>query len=385
MKKSEKSKIGGNDSNKLPRVPYLCLISRCDKKIKQEKNSIDNESNNSKISNTTKLNNDIQIEKTDLNNSSEQEIFGIYDPEENDFNLNMWSQTDAQNVRSSISRINKLNLSTTAEKLFEITILSFSYPPKEMDEKEFLNLKIDWMINNKKTILVEKFLKQNESFHNKKKVIQYLVDENIAKANLKKGCEKISFIDKSIRDPYLEKFKIYCLIFNNKKNEAQLLYDILKEQKQSDKFFDDKANFLLGITNKTASEIRDDNLLNFYLSSITTNNFKYEPKKDTKKEIWEYLNSANLIKVDNFENKEKIKKLEIAANKNQFKKKNIFDIYKKIPFDLNNLIDAENIYQNLDGSDARALIYQKFLLSDNIENKIQLLFLLKDLFKKDNL
>ncbi len=299
------------------------------KKIKQEKNSIDNESNNSKISNTTKLNNDIQIEKTDLDNSSGQEIFGIYDPEENDFNLNMWSQTDAQNVRSSISRINKLNLSTTAEKLFEITILSFSYPPKEMDEKEFLNLKIDWMINNKKTILVEKFLKQNESFHNKKKVIQYLVDENIAKANLKKGCEKISFIDKSIRDPYLEKFKIYCLIFNNKKNEAQLLYDILKEQKQSDKFFDDKANFLLGITNKTTSKIRDDNLLNFYLSSITTNNFKYEPKKDTKKEIWEYLNSANLIQVDNFENKEKIKKLEIAANKNQFKKKKYFRYLQK--------------------------------------------------------
>ena len=44
-----------------------------------------------------------------------QEIFGIYDPEENDFNLNMWSQKDAQNVRSSISRINKLNLSNTAD------------------------------------------------------------------------------------------------------------------------------------------------------------------------------------------------------------------------------------------------------------------------------
>ena len=97
------------------------------KKIKQEKNSIDNESNNSKISNTTKLNNDIQIEKTDLDNSSGQEIFGIYDPEENDFNLNMWSQTDAQNVRSSISRINKLNLSTTAEKLFEINTLRMEF------------------------------------------------------------------------------------------------------------------------------------------------------------------------------------------------------------------------------------------------------------------
>ncbi len=350
-----------------------------------EKKPKTNLNNNNQILNTSKLNNDIQIEKADSNDSNKLKIFGIYDPEENDFNLNMWSKTDAQNVRSSISRINKLNLSTTAEKLFEITILSFSYPPKKMDEKEFLDLKIDWMINNKKTILVEKFLKQNDSFHNKKKVVQYLVDENIAKANLKEGCEKIGFIDKSIKDPYLEKFKIYCLIFNNKKNEAQLLYDILREQNQSDKFFDDKANFLLGISNKTTNKINDDNLLNFYLSSITIENFKYEPKKNTKKVIWEYLNSANLIKVDNFENKEKIKKLELAANKDQFEKKKIFDIYRKIPFDLNNLIDAENIYQTLDGSDARALIYQKFLLSDNVENKVQLLFLLKNLFKKDNL
>ena len=77
----------------------------------------------------------------------------------------------------------------------------------------------------------------------------------------KEGCDKIRFIDAKIKDPYLEKFKIYCLIFNNKKNEAQLLYDILKEQKQSDKFFDDKANFLLSISNKTTSKIRDDNLL----------------------------------------------------------------------------------------------------------------------------
>ena len=117
-----------------------------------------------------------------------------------------------------------------------------------MDDKEFVNLKVNWMIENKRSDLIEKFLKQNDKFYNKKKAIQYLVDENIAKANIKKSCDKISFLDKNIQDPYLEKFKIYCLVFNDKKNEAQLLYDILKEQKKSDKFFDDKINFLLGIT-----------------------------------------------------------------------------------------------------------------------------------------
>ena len=63
---------------------------------------------------------------------------------------------------------------------------------------------------------------------------------------LRKGCEKIEFIDSTIKDAYLEKFKIYCLVFNNKKSQAQLLLDLLREQKQSDKFFDDKIKFLLG-------------------------------------------------------------------------------------------------------------------------------------------
>ena len=163
------------------------------------------------------------------------------------------------------------------------------------------------------------------------------------------------------------------------------MYDILREEKNSDKFFDDKINYLLGITEKTNNKIQEDNLLNFYLSSITIKNFNYEPKKNTKKEIWEYLNSANLIKLEDVDDKEKIKELEIAANEGQLESQKIFDIYKRIPFSLSNLINAKNIYQTLETSDARALIYQKYLLSDNYESKIDLLFLLDDLFKKDNL
>ena len=348
-------------------------------------NDISDNTINSEIFKKSQTNMNIKIEDEILHNSKDIKIFGIYDPAENNFDLNMWSKTEAEDVRSSLVRINKIKLSSTATKLFESTIFSFAYPPQGMDDKEFIDLKINWLIENKRTDLIENILNQNEIFHNKKKVIQYLVDQNIAKANLKEGCKKINFIDKNIKDPYLEKFKIYCLIFNGKKNEAQLLYDILKEQNQSDKFFDDKINFLLGIKSKTDNKIRDDNLLNFYLSSITIDNFKYEPKKNTKKIIWEYLNAANLIRLDDIKDKEKLKSLEIAANQNQFEKKKIFDIYKKIPFDLNTLVDAEEIYQKLNGSDARALIYQKFLLSDNNEKKIKLLFLLKDLFKKDNL
>jgi len=348
-------------------------------------NNTSNNTINSEIFKKSQTNTSIKIENEILENSQDAKIFGIYDPAENNFNLNMWTQTEAENVRSSFNRINKIQLSNTATKLFENTILSFAYPPKGMDEKEFVNLKIDWMIENKRIDLIEKFLKQNNTFPNKKKLIQYLVDNSIAQANIKEGCNKINFLDKNIKDSYLEKFKIYCLVFNKKKNEAQLQLDILREENQSDKFFDNKINFLLGVTSKTSKKIKDDNLLNFYLSSVTIKNFKYEPKENTKKIIWEYLNAANLIKLDDDRDKEKIKNLEIAANQNQFDKENIFNIYSNITFDLNSLIKAEDTYQTFDNIDARALIYQKYLLSDNEENKIKLLFLLKDLFKKDNL
>jgi len=344
-----------------------------------------NKTLNTEVFNKSKINNEIKIENEISSNLRDAELFGIYEPANSNFNLNMWSQTDAEDIRSSLKRIKKIKLSKFAQNLFENTFFSFSYPPKGMDNKEFIDLKIDWMISNKRLNLIEESLKQNNKFHNKKKIIQYLVDDNIARADLKEGCEKIDFIDKNIKDQYLEKFKIYCLIFNDKKNEAQLLHDILKEQNQSDKFFDDKINFLLGINNKNSKQIKDNNLLNFYLSSITVENFKYEPNKNTKKIIWEYLNAANLIKLDDTENKQKLKNLETAANNNQFDKEKIFEIYKRIPFDLNNLINAENIYQSLENSDSRAIIYQKFLLSDNNNNKIKLLFLLKDLFEKDKL
>ena len=348
-------------------------------------NNPSNNTINSEIFKKSQTNENIKIENEILENSQDPKIFGIYDPAENNFNLNMWTQTEAEDVRSSFNRINKIQLSNTATKLFENTILSFAFPPKSMEEKEFVNLKINWMIENKRVDLIEKFLKQNNTFPNKKKLIQYLVDSNIAKANIKEGCNKIDFLDKNIKDSYLDKFKIYCLVFNKKKNEAQLQFDILREENKSDNFFDDKISFLLGITSKTTKKIKDDNLLNFYLSSVTIKNFTYEPTKKTQKIIWEYLNAANLIKLEDDRDKEKLKSLEIAANQDQFDKKKIFDIYSNISFDLDSLIKAEDIYLTFDNIDARALIYQKYLLSDNEENKIKLLFLLKDLFQKDKL
>ena len=253
-----------------------------------------------------------------------------------------------------------------------------------MTNSEFVKLKLNWMINNNRSDLIENFLSQNDEFDEKSKAVQYLVDENIAQANIKAGCEKIKFIDTKIKDSYLEKFKIYCLVFDNQKSEAQLLLDLLREQNQSDPFFDDKIDFILGISKKTSTKINEKNLLNFYLSSITIENFKYEPTEKTKKEIWKYLNAANLIKLEDYSDKNKIKDLELAAQLGQIDEKIIFNIYKQIPFNLNTLINAKNLYQTLDKIDARALIFQKYLLSEEINSKVEYLFI-RGSFRQDDL
>ena len=118
---------------------------------------------------------------------------------------------------------------------------------------------------------------------------------------------------------------------------------------------------------------------------MTTSDFNYKPSSKTKPEIWKYLNAANLIKFDEANNKERLKELEIAANNNKLDKKTIFEFYRQIPFNLNNLINAKNTYQTFEEMDARALIYQKYLLSETNENKIEYLFILEDLFEKSNL
>ncbi len=355
---------------------------------KSEETKKNNTEEKSKID-ISKINQDKKEEikiSDNQNEDSPVKLIGLYDPGKNDLSLEMWSETNGDLIRDSIKRIEKIKLSKFSEEIFINTILTYSYPPnKNLSEKEFLNLKINWLIKNNKINIIESFLNNNLEFEGKSKLIKYLVDFYISSANLPEGCKKADFINKEIKDNYLDKFRIYCLILNEKKEEAQLNFDLLREEGRSEKFFDDKILFLLGMVEKPNNKISDKNLLNFYLSSITVEGFNYEPSKKTDKNIWKYLVASNLIVIDKLEDPETIKKYEVAANEGTFEKEKIFEIYMSIPFNINQLINASTIYQSLESHEGRALIYQRALLSDDVENKLKLLLLLKDLFEKEKL
>ena len=208
----------------LSKYLYIFFIFFFSNFVSAEEDSVDiwkkNKNKNLEVSTEEKLNQTIEekkkidtnktldsnIEITENINSEniEKDIFGIFDPQENNFTLNMWSNTKGEDIEAVFKRINKINLSKSAEDIFTDTIMTYSYLPQGMSDSDFLNLKINWLIKNDKVNLLENFLNKNENFKGKKRIIQYLVDKNIAKADLKQGCEKSNFISKEIKDAYLE-------------------------------------------------------------------------------------------------------------------------------------------------------------------------------------
>jgi hypothetical protein len=360
------------------------------KKENQEQKSIENNNTNDITIENPTLSNDINkiVIKVDEDEveDHDQAVIGIFDPEENNFSLDMWSDTDGADIKKVLKRINKIKLSKSSEDLLFQILFTNSYSPKKnLDAEEFLKIKINWLIEKKRIKDLELLLKSNPEVGENSKAVKFLINEYLSSADIGSACEKINFVRPKIQNDYLEKFIVYCLINNDQKDEAQIYLDLLIEKGLKDKFFVDKINFLLGVQDNTNQNILDNNILNFYLSHITIKNFVYEPNDKTSKYIWRYLSSANLIQVNDLEDENIVLKYEQAAAQNSFVEDEIFKIYLKMNFNFNQLANSEEIYKNLPSYKARALIYQSLKLSDNVERKINLAFLLKDLFKKDKI
>ena len=321
--------------------------------------------------------------------SKEIELYGLYDPEDYGLEINMWSNSDGDQLKSIFSKINKMRLSKDASEIVKISMLTNSYPPKKnILEKEFFKFKSDWLIKNSDLELIEEYIVKNQIFDYHPELTKYLVDQYLSKANIEKACEIFSKNSKPINDEYLSKYNIYCLILTDKKDEAQIIFDLKKELGFNDKYFENKINFLLGFTQKIDTNISEKTILDFHLAHIVNPNFTFEPKDSTKKIIWKYLSASNLL--NNFEKiqiteLDKISTLEKATHNKNYPEKDLLEIYKRFQFNINQLLNVKNSYKSLSSIEARALIYQKILLESEMVEKLKLLKLLKKSFKNDDL
>ena len=335
-----------------------------------------------------------QIVKTNIFQENNEDldfnkVYGLFDPEENNLSLEIWIESDGKILLEQLKRIETINLSKDSEELLIKILFTNSYlPVKNINSSDFLDYKLEWLIKKDKVDIIEEFLSKNPDIENNTNLLKYLIDKDLSEADINKACEKIKFFNKGTNDDYLQKFKIYCLINGNNLAEAQLQYDLLNEKGSIDNFYNKKINYLLGYTEETDGEVSDKNLLNFYLSHIANSDFQYDPSMKTSKYIWKYLSSSNLLADPNsidLEDETKFNLYEWAAANNSYNKKELFNIYGKFLFSFDQFLNAEEIYETLPPYKARALIYQTASLSDNLEKKLNLLVLLNDLFKKDDI
>ena len=85
------------------------------------------------------------------------------------------------------------------------------------------------------------------------------------------------------------------MIKSNKKDEAQIIFDLKKELGFKDQYFEKKINYLFGYTDKIDESISEKSLFYFHLAYEANPNFIFEPKDNTDKIIWKYLSSSNLL------------------------------------------------------------------------------------------
>ena len=144
----------------------------------------------------------------------------------------------------------------------------------------------------------------------------------------------------------------------------------------------------MGYENKVNTEISENTILDFHLSHRSNPDFKFEPKKSTTEEIWKYLSTSNLL--DNTENIEptdfdKITIIEKAVHEKNYTEKELYNLYKRFQFNINQLLNVKDSSKVLSSIEARALIYQGILITTETKKKLELINALKNSFINENI
>ena len=322
-------------------------------------------------------------------NSKEIKIIGLYDPGDFGLTIDMWSNSNGDQLKYLFSNLAKINLSRDASELMNIVLLTNAYyPKKNISEKDFLKIKSDWLIKHDNLELIEEYLIKNDILNLHPKLSKYLIDKYLSESKLDKACKIFLNNSEPIKDNYLSKFNIYCLINNGKKDEAQLILDLKKELGFNEQYFENKLNYLFGYTNEIDKTISEKSILDFHLAHKTNPEFSFEPKENTNPLIWKYLAASNLLYQTNeidLDELEKIELIEFATHNKNYLEDDLFQIYKRFQFTIDQFLNVKTVFKSLTNIESRALLYQTVLLESDINKKIELMKILKELFIKDKI
>jgi len=335
------------------------------------------------------------IELDEKLSSTDIKIVGLYDPDDYGLSMDMWLNSDGLDLKSLFKNLENFELSNDASEIMEVSLLTNAYYPNQnITEQEFIDFKSDWLIKNTNLDLIEEYLIKNQIINHHPKLTKHLVDSYLSYSNIKKACGIFSKNTEVLQDEYLFKFNLYCLINYGKNEEAQLILDLKKELGFEENYYENKINYLFGYIEEADKVVSTKSILDFHLAHRTNPEFLYEPTKETPKIIWKYLSESNLLyKIKDLEiyppfvstDIDKISAIEKAVHNKIFLEEDLFEFYKKFQFSINQLLNSREAYKSLSSIEARALLYQRILLTEQPKLKLEFIKILKDSFNSDDI
>ena len=113
--------------------------------LSQDRNenlNTDENSQNSSIYNMQSQKKDETIKQESAIKSDQIKIVGLYDPEDYGLDINMWLNSDGDQLKIFLTTSVKINLSEEAKEIMNISILTNAYYPKKYIRRGILKNKI---------------------------------------------------------------------------------------------------------------------------------------------------------------------------------------------------------------------------------------------------
>ena len=89
----------------------------------------------------------------------------LYDPDKNNLSIDMWSDSDGDEIKNIFNRLFSKKLSRDEFDILEIALLTNSSPPiKNITNNEFYNYQKEFLIEKNNLDLIKLFIEKNNNF-----------------------------------------------------------------------------------------------------------------------------------------------------------------------------------------------------------------------------
>ena len=336
------------------------------------------------------------ISQTGIEQSNRQAIFGIYDPGATNIPVTFWDNISPEIFDSFRQTMAQGDNRRSVNQLIARVFFSKTNLSNHEDKgAAYLNFVSSFLAHSQDTKLIDSVIDQNNLLLNNEQLLGFLINNNFSNYQIEKACKYAQNLGAEIKNFELQKFKILCLVQAKESKKALANLELIRENGFKDDFFIQKVNFLLGMLLARQGESKTDTLLNIHLSSLVDPMFNpnFSVFKGDLNKTKYFFNSPFVEKIllENQDSKKEfvteddfalVEFLEQGSNIELFKTENIFAIYKKIIFGIEDLLNPNETYIKYNPVKGRALLYQAILLTKDQQQKLTFIEALQNSYKK---